>query len=168
MISGYTKNVINDYKKNKQFLEEGYEFVFVESQNTVIIDNEVVPKCFIEGQISDDGSARYRYYHYDACSGEYTDRWFCSSDEVLYMNYLVNNRPEKLKALIDSGNFYLAISRRLNKAKRLVDKQVDEWLKTDKYIEIARRNGDEDLVYRLKNNLKARAKEEVYRTVLLI
>lgn len=167
MISAYTKEVVRQYIKSLQHSKEGYDIVFIDSQNTVIVDDKLVSKYFLHATPTSYGSYYFRYYHYDSFSREFTDRAFTEIEKT-YIMYLLNNRPDKLKELIDSGKFYLVLSRQIYKAQKLVEQQLDDWLKVDKEIEIARRNNDEDRFYRLKNNLRARAEEEIYRAVLFV
>jgi hypothetical protein len=168
IIDCFTKRVIADYNKTKELINNGNcDFVFVESLDTVILENQLIAKYFLDEQISDDGSAHYRYYHYDTFSGEYVDRSFAGT-ELVYINYLVNNRPDKLQKLINSGKFYYTIAIDVQRAERLVRQQVESWVLIDKEIQIAQRDGNKDKYYHLLNNLKARAKEEIYRTTLFI
>lgn len=129
--------------------------------------NVNIPRFAIEEVVNEPGNKELNYYHYDERNGEYTMRRFYWT-EGLYANFLLHNKPEQLKKMLNIGDLYRTIMSNVAKAEKAVDEQVSKWEKSDKEIQVALKNGDNDKYKGLMNNLRARAEEVIYRQMLYV
>lgn len=124
-----------------------------------------IPLYAIE-EISDiPGNKEYTYYSYNERTESYSIRklyW----DEGLLTHYLYHNEPEQLQKLLDSGVLYKEIIKKMMLANKAIDANVDEWKKNDTECQLAKINGETELYKRLLNNLRLRARTEVYKNIL--
>lgn len=129
--------------------------------------NVNIPRFAIEEVVSEPGNKELNYYHYDEHNGEYTMRRFYWT-EGLYAHFLLHNKPEQLKKLLNSGDLYRTVMSNVAKAEKAVDEQVSRWEKSDNEIQLALKNGDNNKYKGLMNNLRARAEEAIYPKMLYV
>lgn len=85
-----------------------------------------------------------------------------------HIRYLKNHYPERIQELLDNGKIYLYIRRKEKAAWAAVDSQLEKWLATDKEYRIAKEKGDFLTEVGLYNNLKARAEEIMYPSIIYV
>lgn len=127
----------------------------------ILINN--MPRCWLEERRTTEKS--YVYRHYDLKSGSYRERTLIML-EALYVSYLINQ--ERIQEILDKKNLYSVVERKLHKVEKAVDEQTAKLSENDTELQLALMNGDMDRYYMLERNIKARAKEIVYPTMLYV
>lgn len=148
---------------------------FFNKSNSITSDDTIynskhnvnIPRFAIEEVVNEPGNKELNYYHYDEHNGEYGMRRLFWT-EGLYAHFLFHNKPEMLKELLNSGILYKTIMSTVANVEKAVDKQVSKWVKSDKEIQLAFKNGDNDKYKGLMNNLRARAEEIIYPKMLYV
>lgn len=107
----------------------------------------------------------YRYFHYNEKSNTFSTRTLIA-DERLYINYLMNYRPESLQKMLDNGMLYRNVRKLILKAQATVIRQVKIWAKSSNEIQLALKNHDRNKYNKLMMGLKETARNEVYNTLL--
>ncbi len=123
------------------------------------------PICYLEERKTEEKS--YIYYHYDRKTEQYITRTLIML-EALYVNHLINDNPDLLQNLMNNGKLYLDIERRVRRAEKAVENQLNKWCSEDKEFQSALSNSKFDKCDRLERNLKARAEETIYPDILYI
>lgn len=83
-----------------------------------------------------------------------------------HMRYLYQNDQDRIQQLLNDGTIYWYIRKKEKAANKAVDRQLEKWLKTDKEYRLAKENGDVLKEVGLYNNLKARAEEIMYPSII--
>lgn len=85
-----------------------------------------------------------------------------------HMRYLYQNDQDRIQHLLNDGTIYWYIRRKEKAANKVVDRQLEKWLETDKEYRLAKANGDVLKEVGLYNNLKARAEEIMYPSIIYV
>ena len=83
-----------------------------------------------------------------------------------HLRYLYQNDQDRIKELLNDGKLYWYICKKDKAATRIVDSQLEKWLETDKEYRLAKESGDILKEVGLYNNLKARAEELMYSSII--
>lgn len=111
-------------------------------------------------------TSRNVLYYYNVRIGKYRTKNIIDRYMTDHMRYLANNYPERIQQLLDNDNLYRYLFRKSRQAQNIVDRQVEEWQKTDKEYRIAQDTGNFKLEVGLLNNFIARAEELMYPRVI--
>lgn len=127
--------------------------------------------------VYDDGEKSYvpkwRYdsdrnilYYYNERRGAYRTKTMTDKYIIYHMEYLSGNYPERIRNLLDSGDIYRYMTKKIRQAHRVVDRQVEKWQESDKEYRAAVESGDFMREVGLLNNFIARAEEIMYPSVI--
>lgn len=123
--------------------------------------NKSIPKYIVVEKKPRD---EYVYYHYNEKLNEYVSRTFLWTESV-YLSYLFSNKSV-LKDILESGKLYTHIMKKAREIDSAIEQQIEKWELEDEEITLAKKMGDEDKADRLRNNLRARATELIYKNII--
>lgn len=129
--------------------------------SNVFVNN--MPRCWLEERITTEKS--YVYHHYDLKSNTYQERTLIML-EALYVNHLINQGY--IQEILDKKNLYSVVERKLRQVQKAVDEQTAKLSESDKELQLALMSGNMDRYYMLERNIKARAEEIIYPSMLYV
>lgn len=109
----------------------------------------------------------YHYYHYYEKTGTFSVRAF-TSDENLYINYLMNNRADLLLNMLNSGTLYKNVRRLIRKADSAVEHQAAVWAESNEEVQLTLKSKDEIKYRKLLEGLYSAAQDEIYPAMLYV
>lgn len=109
----------------------------------------------------------YHYYHFNEKTGTFAVRAF-TTDESLYINYLMNNRADLLLNMLNSGTLYKNVRRLIRKADSTVEHQAAVWAENSKEVQLTLKTKDETKYRRLLEGLYSAAQDEIYPAMLYV
>lgn len=109
----------------------------------------------------------YHYYHFNEKTGTFSVRAF-TSDENLYINYLMNNRADLLLNMLNSGTLYKNVRRLIRKADSAVEHQTAVWAGSNEEVQLTLKSKDEIKYRKLLEGLYSAAQDEIYPAMLYV
>lgn len=109
----------------------------------------------------------YHYYHYNEKTGAFSVRAF-TTDESLYINYLMNNRAELLLNMLNSGKLYKSVRSLIRKTDAAVEHQTAIWAESNKEVQLTLENKDETKYRKLLASVQSAAQEGIYPAMLYV
>lgn len=118
-------------------------------------------------EVLEDSEKMYHYYHFNEKTGTFSVRAF-TSDESLYINYLMNNRADLLLDMLNSGTLYKNVRRLIRKADSAVEHQAAVWAENSKEVQLTLESKDETKYRKLLAGVQSAAQEEIYPAMLYV
>ena len=106
--------------------------------------------------------------YFNEKKSEYKKVSFVSKYVNDHIKYLYNNEDARLQELLDNGKIYLYLLQLDRQAKNTVEKQLEQWEKSDEEYKLAKIVGDTKREVGLYNNLKTKAEEIMYQSVIFV
>ena len=126
--------------------------------------NASLAYCYIEECVNQPETKLFRYYHWDKKKGMYARRTFLM-EEALLVSYLMYLHPDFLTELLDKGQLYSYVMRKVREYNKAVDHQTELLCKSDEEMQLALLSGDTERYSELERNNRQKA-EEMVRTIL--